>query len=112
MQQAADFTTVPFPLCPSTLNIGSHECFHCGLPGHIGGACPNIATQLDKCKQDWRALVSRCLFTNLRNEGTYCISQISADDIAIQYDPVIYDTEGLGFEDGPNSQGNREEAHE
>lgn len=108
--RSTDFMTLPLPLCPGSMNIGSHECFKCAGVGHIGSGCPNLATQLDRCEQDWHWLVSCCLFANPCNDGgTYRVLQISADDVAITYNPTIYDTEVLDFEETEGRQGNGEE---
>jgi len=97
-QRKPDFTTLPYPLRPGTAGLGKRECFRCGMPGHIGKDC-NTTNPLDQKEQDIRSLVSQCLYAPRRQEQVFRVSQISADDLGVAYDPAIYDTDNLGFDD-------------
>jgi len=102
-----DFTTLPYPLRPGTAGLGKRECFRCGLLGHIGKECRNT-NPLDQREQDIRSLVSQCLYAARRLEPSLRISQISVDDPGVAYDPAIYDTDNLGFDEDDQGNGPEE----
>ena len=77
--------------------------------GHIGKDC-NTTNPLDQKEQDIRSLVSQCLYAARWQEPFFQVSQISADDPGVAYDPAIYDTDNLNFGDDFD-QGNSSEEH-
>ncbi|PPQ72271.1 hypothetical protein CVT25_008095 [Psilocybe cyanescens] len=113
-----DFTTAPYPLTPGTANIGSRECFACGQCGHITRECTTDTVKINNREQRWRAFIGRQLFgfRPVSRPDTIGISQISTavefNNMPLPYDPAIYDTGQLDFEDDYEQQGNGQENHE
>lgn len=107
-----DFTTSPYPLTPGTAPLGSHECYTCGIQGHITKDHDPNAPQINVREQRWRAFVGRNLYSRPRIEFSPISVINTHDEEHIPYDPAIYNAGQLDFTEEQDNQGNGTEAHE
>jgi hypothetical protein len=122
----ANYMTQPLPLTPGTAKLGSGECFRCGKvtdPAHRGAECHD--QPIPPRESNWRAYVARAY-----NQGRARIPtqfntpaptqqnlttpihmiNVNAWDVTEDYDPHIYDSAKMYFEE-EGEQGNGEESH-
>jgi hypothetical protein len=118
--------TQPLPLTPGTAKLGAGECFRCGKvtdPVHRGAECQDqpIPTR----EANWRAYVARAynqgrtrtsmpfstLVLGQQNLTTPVhMMNVNAWDVTEEYDPHIYDSARMHFEE-EGEQGNGGESH-
>ena len=107
-----DYTTVPYPLTPGTAQLGSRECYTCGIQGHINKEHDQSIPPVNIREQRWRAQIGRHLFSRSRLDFGP-VAQINVqDEETFPYDPAIYNAAELDFSEGYGIQGNGEEVHE
>jgi hypothetical protein len=117
----ANYITQPLPLTPGTAKLGAGECFRCGKvtdPVHRGAECQDqpIPTR----EANWRAYVARAYNQGRTRTSTpfstpalgqqnpttpVHMMNVNAWDITEDYDPHIYDSGRMHFEE-EGEQGN------
>ncbi|KAF5328652.1 hypothetical protein D9619_011672 [Psilocybe cf. subviscida] len=105
-----ELVDAPYPLRPGTACIGSRECYKCGMAGHAARNCSvHPDHQIPHREAGFRQFIDRMLAHGRNN--TYAVAQIMMDDTPIRYNPELFHSADLTFEDMDQTQGNGTEEH-